>query len=717
MRLSTILLNWNRDYLLEPVLRSYAATAGTETELFVIDNNSGDQSRAVIAAAKRYLPRLVAIHLDENLGGEAINIALERVGGDLVHLADNDQLFLDGWVEHVMECFRHFPSLGQLCLHGIVLTDDEARGTKTGRLRFANGKILYEADGNVGGASILRAGLFREGGIRIGNIPSAAHSPCKLPDDGALSRDVKRLGYWCAWSDRYHVRNLGHEVEEFERNRAYYAENYAAKPGVRVESWEKRMAETRSLQGLTRRSLAFPEAVLQPELTPGPVGAKPARLWSMFDGLSAQAEALDLLYALVRLTKPDHVVETGTWLGRSAMAMAKGLRDNGGGDLLTIEKNVEVAREAATAIIGSGLERQVTIHVGDSMKAPLDGRRFQFAVFDTQPRLRTAEFLRFYDHLDEGAIVVFHDTVRDSQAADPVAELKAMGLVEGVCFATPRGIFLGRVTKPVRPLPRPLPPAAACVDFFIVGAQKAGTSALQRFLSGHPAVQMASRKEAHHFDDDRIDWLNTGHESLHALFDWAEPGLMRGEATPITMYWPSAMERIRSYNEDARIIVALRHPSFRAFSHWRMEVRRGKETLPFAEAIGDAARQRVAKAPGGVHRDFSYVERGLYAGQIHRILELFPRRRVHVLRTDRLWRQPAETLAEIQAFLGLDHHCLGERSYVSPVDGIDLGELPDGARARLDREFRADILRTADLTGLDLSDWLDDSYREPMQRD
>lgn len=255
------------------------------------------------------------------------------------------------------------------------------------------------------------------------------------------------------------------------------------------------------------------------------------------------------------------------------------------------------------------------------------------------------------------------------------------------------------------------------LDFFIIGVQKGGTTALAAYLREHPGLQLSRVKEVHHFDDETVDWPAPSHDRLHAQFDWSADGVLRGEATPITIYWPPSLDRLQRYNPAAKLILILRHPSLRAFSHWRMELAREADDMLFAQAIAPQGRNRVRAAPGGVHRVFSYVERGFYAAQIERLLHLFPREQILFLRTDRLWDDSAATLTQVERFLGVDV-MLGqkvERRYVVPVRSAAPGVLPPECRATLDAIFRDDIRRTAQLTQLDLEDWLDPDYREPMR--
>jgi hypothetical protein len=252
------------------------------------------------------------------------------------------------------------------------------------------------------------------------------------------------------------------------------------------------------------------------------------------------------------------------------------------------------------------------------------------------------------------------------------------------------------------------------IDFFIAGAQKAGTTALWESLRRHDALQLPAVKEVHFFDNEEVNWSEPDYDLLHQHFH-AAPKL-RGEATPIYLYWPNALERLRAYNPSAKIIVALRHPAFRAYSHWRMETTREDEALSFSAAIREG-RARVRETPGGVHRVFSYVERGYYDEQIARLLGLFPREQTHFLRTDDLFEKPEHTLAAVAQFLGVSHRRMTSVGYVAPLQSDDNGPLSAEDRALLDAEYVPRYAAIERLTGLDLSNWRDSCYIEPMAPD
>lgn len=192
------------------------------------------------------------------------------------------------------------------------------------------------------------------------------------------------------------------------------------------------------------------------------------------------------------------------------------------------------------------------------------------------------------------------------------------------------------------------------VGFIVAGVQKAGTTALFDYLKTHRDLALAEDKEVHFFDDEEtVDWSAPDYGAYHARFPAAD-GRLRGEATPIYLYWPNALKRIRAYDPDIRLIAIFRDPAERAWSHWRMETRRGAETLPFDVCIRQG-RERVetSVAPPGHHRVHSYVERGFYGAQLRRLFALFPREQVFLGTSRALRAEPALFLRNVCDFLGI----------------------------------------------------------------
>jgi len=238
------------------------------------------------------------------------------------------------------------------------------------------------------------------------------------------------------------------------------------------------------------------------------------------------------------------------------------------------------------------------------------------------------------------------------------------------------------------------------VTFLIAGVQKGGTTALFDYLGDYPDIALPETKELHFFDDEAQDWARPDYAAYHARFP--DPaGRPCGEATPIYTYWPRSLERISAYNPAMKLVVMLRDPVERAWSHWRMEYARGPETHPFAWCIREGRQRLFAGEPWGHHREFSYVERGFYGEQVERLLALFPRDQILFLRSDDLRADPEPALARTRDFLGLpsaptpaarEVHLGQEMVYPSELTSADID--------RLREVYAPDAERLAALTGI-----------------
>jgi hypothetical protein len=194
------------------------------------------------------------------------------------------------------------------------------------------------------------------------------------------------------------------------------------------------------------------------------------------------------------------------------------------------------------------------------------------------------------------------------------------------------------------------------VDFLLVGAQKSGTTSLHAYLSEHPDISMAKKKEVHFFDtDENFFEKKPDYNHYHSFFDLdQQAGKIYGEATPSYMYCRNAPARIWQYNKNMKIIVILRNPVERAFSHWNMEVSRGAESLNFYDAI-TKEEERCRETLPAQHYVYSYVDRGFYMAQLKELWRCFGKNQVLVLNYDQFFSQPIEMLGLVFSFLQVDN--------------------------------------------------------------
>jgi hypothetical protein len=259
---------------------------------------------------------------------------------------------------------------------------------------------------------------------------------------------------------------------------------------------------------------------------------------------------------------------------------------------------------------------------------------------------------------------------------------------------------------------RPLP------DFLVIGAQRSGTSSMYKYLEHHPCVLSSLRKETEYFSarlDLGEDWYRA-HFPSRARRSWEQRrrGLpvLTFEASPNYLFHPLAPARAATMVPDAKLVVLLRNPVERAFSHHQHEVRAGRETEPFERAVAlEAARlageeERMVSQPGYrslAWERYSYQARGHYAGQLERWLGAYGEDRLLVVRSEDLYQDPARTFGEVQAFLGLARWMPAEfrnHSYHG-VEPPAKAELSPSLRRRLSEGFAASNLRLYSLLGRD----------------
>ena len=242
------------------------------------------------------------------------------------------------------------------------------------------------------------------------------------------------------------------------------------------------------------------------------------------------------------------------------------------------------------------------------------------------------------------------------------------------------------------------------VQFLICGTQKGGTTALAGQLREHPDLCIPAAKELHFFDDERQRWQRPSYNSYHNAFRAAKSGQVWGEATPIYMYWDQAARRIWEYNPEMKIIVVLRNPISRAYSHWSMEVRRGAENLSFEQAL-DKEAERCRQSLPLQHRVFSYQDRGLYSNQLRRLWHFFGRDAVLVLRHEALKANLQDCLDQI-----CHHLRIRSMQCVAPFErhvGHYSEPMSDHAKQMLRRFFWHEICQLETLLQWNCQTWLE----------
>jgi len=194
-------------------------------------------------------------------------------------------------------------------------------------------------------------------------------------------------------------------------------------------------------------------------------------------------------------------------------------------------------------------------------------------------------------------------------------------------------------------------------NFFIVGAAKAGTTSLYEYLRGHPDIFMACPKEVNYFSYDDLkgqnlyyDYYKVKHlQKYRRLFAKAVNKPAIGEASVSYLFYQSVPERIKSLIPCAKIIIILRDPVERAFSHYLMDWRLGYVNVDFKKIF-------LNKNAHKFHNLYyqQYILLGLYYDQVKRYLDVFGNDRVRVFFFEDLKSNTDSLMKSIFDFLHID---------------------------------------------------------------
>ncbi|MBG65207.1 MAG: hypothetical protein CMP73_00935 [Flavobacteriales bacterium] len=193
------------------------------------------------------------------------------------------------------------------------------------------------------------------------------------------------------------------------------------------------------------------------------------------------------------------------------------------------------------------------------------------------------------------------------------------------------------------------------VDFFIVGAPKAGTTSLYHYLSEHPETDMSILKEPNYFSEKSIKDNDLYYKSYpikklsryHSLFK--NNNLIKGEASVSYLYYKDVAKSIKAYNSSARIIIMLRDPIERAFSHYLMDFRLGLINDTFENIIFQKSNLSNSKTYFQ-----QYVKLGEYTNQIKRYFNEFPSEQILVVDYDDFKNKTSDVVKKVYKFLKID---------------------------------------------------------------
>lgn len=213
-------------------------------------------------------------------------------------------------------------------------------------------------------------------------------------------------------------------------------------------------------------------------------------------------------------------------------------------------------------------------------------------------------------------------------------------------------------------------------DFLIIGAQRSGTTSLFHYLGHHPRVKLPIIKEIHYFDLQF--YRSTNWYFAHFPQSHKSQFTITGEASPYYLFHTDVPYRVAELLPNVRLIILLRDPVARAYSHYTHNCHLGLESRGLDEAINADMNailmgKSISLATPYSHRHHTYVARGVYIEQLKRWYQYFSKDQILCLNSTNLFQSSPQTLHRVIEFLHLDATELPQVNFIqhnrSNLDG------------------------------------------------
>ncbi|MFN3341358.1 MAG: sulfotransferase family protein [Flavobacteriales bacterium] len=205
-------------------------------------------------------------------------------------------------------------------------------------------------------------------------------------------------------------------------------------------------------------------------------------------------------------------------------------------------------------------------------------------------------------------------------------------------------------------------------DFIIAGVQKGGTTSLFSWISKHPQFRPPFKKEINFFNSSEREKGISYYRSYFTPKFMQFGGKITGEATPNYFDHSSVALDIYHQYPSLKVIVLLRNPVERAWSHYRMSFGKGFENRTFydalsleeerIEAVNNSQMDRWKK--NLVYERLGYKSKGYYAPKLKIWVELFGIENVFVINSDEMFRSPLPVFNNVCRFLKIEENSVND---------------------------------------------------------
>jgi len=207
-------------------------------------------------------------------------------------------------------------------------------------------------------------------------------------------------------------------------------------------------------------------------------------------------------------------------------------------------------------------------------------------------------------------------------------------------------------------------------DFIIIGSAKSGTTSLYDYLTQHPSIYPALWKEIYFFDryfPRGITWYRANFPSKFQKFFVTKiqrKSFLTGEATPTYIHHPLTAKRISKILPHIKLIVLLRNPIDRSYSHYQMEKQMGNEDLTFEDALESENSRIKGESEKMINNPnyysykrqiFSYLTSGIYVDQLEIWMKYFPKNQFLIIKNEDFDNNQQTVFSQVENFLDVNH--------------------------------------------------------------
>ncbi len=208
-------------------------------------------------------------------------------------------------------------------------------------------------------------------------------------------------------------------------------------------------------------------------------------------------------------------------------------------------------------------------------------------------------------------------------------------------------------------------------DFIVIGTQKGGSTSMFQYLASHPYVVPSCCKEVDFFDlnfSKGAAWYRSHFPSslYNRCFKTVRKrDLITGEASPYYIIHPRVPKRVSELLPKVKLLAIIRNPVDRAYSHYTGELEPGYETISSFEEAIDKEEERLHGEYEKLledenyysynHHHYSYLARGIYADQLARWFEYFPKEQILIVSSEDFQADTSRVFKKVQDFLGLPY--------------------------------------------------------------